>query len=155
MVWAEDDAYHRRRKLQQGNAVIVWFGILWIGLALRASCDREVSQPTIPPAIPPAIQPAATPAPGAADLPCETDQDCVLRPSFITCCGVCDPAPPFQAVSRKRLDVLLWQTDALCTPRTRPCAPVSCSTRPATCEAGAVCHAGECRVIQSAECATC
>ncbi|MGE0395321.1 MAG: hypothetical protein AB7T06_01240 [Kofleriaceae bacterium] len=83
---------------------------------------------------------------------CETDDDCGLMPSRLTCCGECEPAPPFEAVPRSQIDALLIELDTQCAPRTRLCEPPVCEEVPFECEARAACIAGVCRAIASSAC---
>ena len=57
----------------------------------------------------------ANPAPAE----CVRDADCALVPSLITCCGECEPAPPFEAVTKPLLEAVRNETDAQCAPATR------------------------------------
>jgi hypothetical protein len=77
---------------------------------------------------------------------CVTDDDCVLMPSLVTCCGECEPSPPFRAAPRSDLTDL--RSD--CLRREQLCDPPVCTAKPAGCEARAVCRSGTCAVISHA-----
>jgi hypothetical protein len=90
----------------------------------------------------------ARPAPAA----CKQDADCALMPALLTCCGECEPVPPFEAVTMRRLDAMRSDTDAQCAPPTRLCDPPMCSSLPPRCEARAICVEGACRVDATEAC---
>lgn len=83
---------------------------------------------------------------------CELDEDCGLVPLAITCCGECDPAPPFRAAPRTEIDAVLLDLETECSQSARGCEPPACSALPANCTARAVCRAGMCTVEQSDGC---
>jgi len=93
------------------------------------------------------IQPSyVAPPPGEAD-DCVTDDDCTLLPPIISCCGECDPVPPFEAVPRSTVDALLLELDTQCAQRTGLCTPPVCESAPPGCFARATCAAGHCHVV--------
>lgn len=85
----------------------------------------------------------------AVEIECEVDDDCGLMPSVMSCCGECDPAPPFEAVVRTAIDARLIELETYCAERTIECEPPSCEVVPAGCTARAVCVHGTCRVNES------
>jgi hypothetical protein len=88
-------------------------------------------------------------APHRIDDPdCAADRDCVLMP-WITCCGECEPAPPFEAGTRVELDGILIESEMRCARDDRPCAPPVCGAVPRGCEARAACVGGRCVVLQN------
>jgi hypothetical protein len=84
-----------------------------------------------------------------AALECVTDDDCGLMPSEITCCGECEPVPPFEAVPRTAIDARLLELETYCAERTIECVPPSCAAAPPGCTARATCDRGTCRAITS------
>jgi hypothetical protein len=80
-----------------------------------------------------------------APAQCSSDDDCVLQPSLMTCCGECEPGPPFEAMTRSDLEKLRSEVDSKCAPRTRVCEPPTCSPVPVGCEVRAACVNGRCR----------
>jgi hypothetical protein len=78
---------------------------------------------------------------------CQVDDDCTLMPSAMTCCGECDPAPPFEAVPRTAVDSRLLELETDCAESTRLCEPPICEVVPPSCIASAICLDGRCRVI--------
>jgi hypothetical protein len=90
----------------------------------------------------------ARPAPAE----CQQNADCALMPALLTCCGECEPLPPFEAVTKRRLEAIRSDTDAQCAPPTRLCDPPICSPLPARCEARAICVEGSCRVDATEAC---
>lgn len=83
---------------------------------------------------------------------CIEDQDCVLTPSILTCCGECDPAPPFEALPRARLEEQRATLAERCAPVTRLCEPPTCAPVPAECRARAECRAGVCQAVANTKC---
>jgi hypothetical protein len=79
---------------------------------------------------------------------CTADTDCVILPALVTCCGECEPVPPFDAARRTILEDL--RSD--CVPRERLCDPPVCSPKPPGCEARAACVRGRCRVVANDRC---
>lgn len=79
---------------------------------------------------------------------CEADRDCVLMPAKVTCCGECEPVPPFEAATRATLDWLRADTAAHCAPE-RLCDSPPCAEAPVGCEARAVCRNGRCVVHET------
>jgi len=77
---------------------------------------------------------------------CTKDDDCTLMPSRLTCCGECEPAPPFEAIPREDLDSLLLELETDCAPQTRLCEPPVCEVVPPGCMARARCVDGSCEV---------
>lgn len=75
---------------------------------------------------------------------CVVDDDCVLMPSVISCCGECDPRPPFHAVTGKALDALRMELDAMCEDSCGECDPPVCEPLPPECYASAACIDGRC-----------
>lgn len=78
---------------------------------------------------------------------CDVDEACELART-VTCCGECEPAPPFSAITRRDLADLR----AACFPAERMCDPPVCSPVPPGCEARAVCRHGKCEVVANAAC---
>jgi hypothetical protein len=79
---------------------------------------------------------------------CAVDADCVVMPAAFSCCGECEPSPPFEASPRSELADLrrtCFRSEHLCEP------PV-CPSKPAGCEARAVCRSGACIAIPSDGC---
>ncbi len=79
------------------------------------------------------------------DADCEIDADCVLMP-WVTCCGECPPAPPFEAAPRDALDAVLIESEQRCALDRRECEPPVCDPVPAGCWAKAACEANRCVV---------
>jgi hypothetical protein len=84
---------------------------------------------------------------------CVADTDCVLMPAVLTCCGVCEAAPPFEAAPREALDEMRDAMDARCAPPASPCDPPVCASLPAGCDARPICANGLCAVVASSSCA--
>ena len=80
---------------------------------------------------------------------CLADDDCTLLPAAITCCGECEPVPPFEAVSRSTVDALLLDNETDCALRTQLCDPPACASVPEGCAGRAVCRSGRCTVVES------
>jgi hypothetical protein len=80
---------------------------------------------------------------------CDVDGDCTLMPSRMTCCGECEPVPPFEPVPRIAVDSQLLQLETACAAMIRPCEPPVCELVPPGCTAYAICLDGRCRVIAS------
>ena len=80
----------------------------------------------------------------AANAECHADDDCVLLPSELSCCGECPPAPPFHAAPRWVLDGMLVEAETTCSYDTRACAPMACDPVPPGCIARPACEAGRC-----------
>jgi hypothetical protein len=87
-----------------------------------------------------------------ATAECRTDDDCTLMPAAITCCGECEPVPPFEPVPRTAVDSVLLELETRCAERPGPCDPPVCEKSPPGCQADAICHAGRCLVVQSGAC---
>jgi hypothetical protein len=89
--------------------------------------------------------------PAASDEPpeCVVDDDCGLMPPLMTCCGECDPAPPFEPVPRTAIDARLIELEHACAEHAPVCEPPVCETVPPGCIARAVCVRGRCRVVES------
>jgi hypothetical protein len=141
-LWSSHDARHASRSRTRVLLAVGAIGALAVGLAtIHISClelyyvdaDRHVP---------------ARPAPAE----CKQDADCALMPALFTCCGECEPMPPFQAVTKRRLDALRSDTDAQCAPPTRLCDPPICSPLSPACEARAICVEGACRVEATHAC---
>ena len=79
---------------------------------------------------------------------CAIDEDCGLMPSLVTCCGECEPTPPFEPVPRSELAVLRGD----CFPRERICDPPVCTPKLLGCEARAICKSGMCTVVANQQC---
>jgi len=75
---------------------------------------------------------------------CTEDDDCTILPSELTCCGECEPAPPFVAVTRDVMDALLLEHETRCARSTRLCHPPTCEAPANGCSAEARCAAGRC-----------
>lgn len=88
---------------------------------------------------------ACEPPAARQDVDCVRDDDCVLMP-YVTCCGECPPAPPFEAAPRTELDAVLIELETTCALDRRECAAPACDPRPAGCYAKAACVAGRCVV---------
>jgi hypothetical protein len=74
---------------------------------------------------------------------CRTDDDCVLVPSLMSCCGECPATPPFEAAPREMLEELRRELDDSCA--RRACEPVTCERT--DCTARASCRLGRCEAI--------
>jgi hypothetical protein len=141
-LWSEHDAEQARiarvRALVAGTAVGALVG--WVVIA-HLSCTELYYVEEY------RRLPAATARPE-----CTQDADCALMPSVITCCGDCEPAPPFEAVPVGSLEARLRETADACFPTTRLCDPPSCPIVPEGCQARAVCAAGSCSVEATERC---
>jgi hypothetical protein len=73
-------------------------------------------------------------------------------PAAITCCGECDPVPPFEAVPHTAVDAVLIELETRCAEKLAPCEPPVCESLPRGCEAYAACVGGQCIVLQSDSC---
>lgn len=82
-------------------------------------------------------------------MECAVDEDCTLLPAALTCCGECEPVPPFEAAPRAALDALLIENETTCAARSGLCDPPACAALPEGCAARAVCRAGACTVLES------
>lgn len=91
--------------------------------------------------------------PSAAPPECARDTECALVPAAFTCCGECEPAPPFEAVSTELLDEVRGEWADRCAPATRACEPPACASVPEACAARAICDRGACRVAVTSACA--
>jgi hypothetical protein len=91
-----------------------------------------------------------TDPPSIDDPDCVRDQDCELLP-YVTCCGECAPAPPFEAVTRQQLDAVFIELESRCAIDRRECTPPVCERVPRGCYARAGCVAGRC-VVESEGC---
>lgn len=101
--------------------------LVWTGLVLMPrACEHEA--PVAP-----------------VEIECVVDDDCVLMPSAINCCGECPPAPPYDAVSGEELASLLIQLETDCAEWTRLCEPPACEIISQRCEPRAICVEGRCR----------
>jgi hypothetical protein len=125
------------------NAFRAWSRMLWLvssvvvatfALATPPTASNHADDQRIEPANPAARE-------------CQTDADCVLLPALVTCCGECDPEPPFEAIPRSTLEQLRSDTDEQCAPRTRLCEPPQCFS--ADRRARAECRNGTCRAVTS------
>ena len=85
-------------------------------------------------------------------IECRIDDDCTLLPPAMTCCGECDPVPPFEAVPRTAVDALLLELETRCAEKPGPCQPPACESSPPGCEAYSTCVGGHCMVVQSGSC---
>lgn len=85
-------------------------------------------------------------------IECRVDDDCTLMPAAITCCGECDPVPPFEAVPHTAVDAVLIELETRCAEKLAPCEPPVCESLPRGCEAYAACVGGQCIVLQSDSC---
>jgi hypothetical protein len=83
---------------------------------------------------------------------CRVDDDCMLLPSAMTCCGECDPVPPFEAVPRTAVDALLIELETRCAEKPGPCEPPACESSPRGCSAHAACIGEHCTVVQNDSC---
>ncbi len=79
---------------------------------------------------------------------CESDDDCVLLPSALTCCVECPPAPPFEAAAVWVLDGMLIEQETVCA-EGQHCPEVDCEPLPVGCVARAACAAHRCVVVAS------
>lgn len=111
---------------------------------LVAACPDDRPRETAP-----APAPAELVAPRPRD-PCVRDQDCALLP-YVTCCGECPPAPPFEVGTREALDAIFIESEQRCAEDRRPCTPPVCERPPRGCYARAACQAGVC-VVQAEGC---
>jgi hypothetical protein len=80
---------------------------------------------------------------------CMVDDDCGLMPPLMTCCGECDPSPPFEAVPRTAIDARLIDLENYCAERGQACDPPICEIAPPGCVARAICVRGTCQVVES------
>jgi hypothetical protein len=114
-------------------------------IALAACSSVEMPPTTSEPGSSPAYRADA----GPADLACTGDRDCVLLP-YVTCCGECPPAPPFEAGSIHDLDAILIESEQICAERRVSCLDVTlaCDVVPRGCEARPACVAGRCVVVE-------
>lgn len=85
---------------------------------------------------------------------CVRDDDCVVMPALLTCCGECEPIAPYEAVPRAVLAERRRALEASCAPRTQPCDPPACTAPPAGCVVRAVCDQGQCRAVTNARCSS-
>ena len=79
------------------------------------------------------------------DADCVRDEDCALLP-YVTCCGECPPAPPFDVGTRSNLDAIFIELETQCALDLRECTPPECDPMPAGCYAKAACVDGRCVV---------
>ncbi len=87
--------------------------------------------------------------PGRHPAPeCVRDEDCVLQPSRITCCGTCPAARPYEAISAVHLVQLLRDADLGCARTLQHCDPPACPGVETDSEVHAACTAGVCRVVE-------
>jgi len=107
-----------------------------VALTLLAGC------PDLPPRE--EVRSADVPAP-LLDADCARDQDCALLP-YVTCCGECPPAPPFDVGTREDLDAIFIEQEERCALDRRECTPPTCDPLPPGCYARAGCVAGRCVV---------
>jgi hypothetical protein len=87
--------------------------------------------------------------PAASVAECVVDDDCGLMPPRMTCCGECDPVPPFEAVPRTAIDAVLIDLETACAQSSSLCEPPECAVLTPGCVARAICLHGTCRVIES------
>jgi hypothetical protein len=139
VVWSERDSRRRRRHSIAG-AVIATTMTLGLVVANHA-CYELLFLSDAPREKPQLFVPVVSGE-------CALDSDCVLMPAVFTCCGECEPAPPFSATPRSELADLR----ELCSSRERVCDPPICSPMPAGCEARAACRKGECVVVANDHC---
>jgi hypothetical protein len=140
-LWSGHDAKHAKRSHTQAVLSMSAIGALVVLAATRLGCLELYSiddDGYIP----------ARPAPAE----CRRDADCTLVPASLTCCGQCEPVPPFEAVTTRRLEAMRSEMEAECAPPTRLCDPPICSPLAAGCQAHAVCLDGTCRVEASKGC---
>jgi hypothetical protein len=112
-----------------------------------AACSAVEVAPTTGEAMStPAYRPDASPA----DLACSRDHDCVLMP-YVTCCGECPPAPPFEVGTIHDLDAILIESEQMCAERRVSCLDVTlaCDAVPPGCEARPACADGRCVVVEA------
>jgi hypothetical protein len=81
-------------------------------------------------------------------IECVTHEDCGLVPAFVSCCQECEPAPPFEAVPRSKLDAIWLDLEPYCAETASRCEQIPCPTIPPGCVAFAACIHGQCRVIE-------
>jgi hypothetical protein len=117
-----------------------WFLLAVAPLAVLQACERIVAV---------SIEDTRTPPNSTAASECVVDDDCGLMPSMMTCCGECDPAPPFEAVPRTAIDARLIELETSCGETSVVCEDPVCEIAPAGCVARAICLNGVCRVIES------
>lgn len=143
MLWGEHDAQRERRDVHRALAVAAGIVIVWVGLTMTSYSWHELifvqPDPTSPPRI-------AVPL---ADAECHLDDDCTLMPALITCCGECDPAPPYEAVPRALLDEVRLVTNEDCAPHTRLCDPPACSMQVENASPSVICRGGRCEVQET------
>ena len=116
--------------------------VAWSLLTLGYACDHDTS----------AWLPVGERA--ADSMECRVADDCTLMPSAITCCGECDPVPPFQAVPHTDVDAWLIEVETRCAGKPPACDPPSCEAAPPGCEAHAACVSGHCMVVANDACRT-
>jgi hypothetical protein len=142
-LWAEHDAAHARGLRFRSFVLVVGLLTVWNVIAvLGRSFDRCLTDANIEP--PRTIDERAE---------CIVDDDCVLVPERMTCCGECDAVPPLEAAPWVMVDKIRRDTvDDSCAPRDRLCDPPICPSAPAGCEAHPVCRAGQCAVVANDRC---
>ena len=79
---------------------------------------------------------------------CVRDEDCVLRPALITCCGTCPATRPYEAITVERLQQSQRDADDACAPSSRLCDPPVCPPVELGDVVHAVCTAGACRAVE-------
>src|SRR5688572_7895221 len=88
------------------------------------------------------VRPADELAP-AVGPSCIVDSDCALLP-YVTCCGECPAAPPFDVGTREDLDAILIEMEQRCALDLRECTPPTCELIQNGCSARAACVDGHC-----------
>lgn len=139
MQWTRQQLWSPR---PSARLVLAWGALAWVGTIgmLFYSChDLYVVEDGIQTHVDHASE-------------CIEDEDCVLLPSALTCCGECDPAPPFEALPRAQLEDRRAALVEECAPATRLCEPPACPAVPQACRARATCRAGICQAVASKQC---
>jgi hypothetical protein len=138
-VWSESDTRRRRRHS------IVWTAFFTIAIGALVAANHACYELVF---LSKERLVRAEYVPVVIARECASDSDCVLMPSIVTCCGECEPAPPFAAAPRSELA----QLRAWCEPPERECDPPLCSPVPDGCDARAECRAGECKAVANDRC---
>lgn len=140
LVWSEHDARHRTR-----DRAALTIGIVAVLLVILGMLNFSCFDLMFPDDEGMTLVHVRVPA-GPQD--CAADADCVLIPARVTCCGECEPVPPFEAAPLQ----ILVDLRSACVPQERLCDPPVCTAPPAGCEARAACREGRCEVIANDRC---
>lgn len=141
-LWAEHDAAHLRGLRLRSFVLVVGLLTAWNVIAvLGHSFDLCLTDANVDP-----------PRKIAEPAECVVDDDCVLVPELMTCCGECDAVPPLEAAPWAMVDEIRRDAEESCAPRDRLCEPPICPSAPADCEAHPICRAGQCAVEANDRC---